>query len=49
MKNLNFSDFSYNKQVDEQIRLTETKLACMVNWNLELGSSKKIMQGIAKK
>ena len=33
IKNLNLSDFSYNKQVDGQIRVKETKLACMKNWN----------------
>ena len=29
------SEFSYIKQVDGQIRLKETKLACMENWNWE--------------
>ena len=29
IRNLNLSDFSYIKQ----IRLKETKLACMENWN----------------
>ena len=38
IKRLNLSDFSYIKQVDGQIRLRETKLACMVNWNREIGS-----------
>ena len=33
IKNLNLSDFSYNKQVDGQIRVKETKLDCMKNWN----------------
>ena len=48
IKNLNLSDFSYIKQVHGQIRLRETKLTCMEIWNWEIGSSKKIMQGIAK-
>ena len=43
------SDFEYTKQVDGQIRLREKRLVCMENWNWEIGSSKKIMQGIAKK
>ena len=49
IKNLNLSDFSHIKQVDGQIRLKETNLACLENWYWETGSSKKIMQGIAKK
>ena len=49
IKNLNLSDFSYTKQVDGQIRLREKRLVCMDNRNREIGSSKKIMQGIAKK
>ena len=48
IKNLNLNDFSYIKQVHGQIRLRETKLTCMEIWNWEIGSSKKIMQGIAK-
>ena len=48
IKNLNLSDFSYIKQVHGQIGLRETKLTCMEIWNWEIGSSKKIMQGIAK-
>ena len=47
IKNLNLNDFSYIKQVHGQIRLRETKLTCMEIWNWEIGSSKKIMQGIA--
>ena len=31
IKNLNLSDFNYIKKTDGQIRLKETKLACMVN------------------
>ena len=31
IKSLNLSDFSHNKQVDGQIRLKVTKLACMEN------------------
>ena len=32
-----------------QIRLNEIKVACMENWIWEMDSSKRIMQGIAKK
>ena len=49
IRNLNLSDFSYIKQVDGQIRLKETKLACMDKWIWEIGSSKKIMQEIDQK
>ena len=49
IRNLNLIDFSYIKQVDGQIGLREIKLACMENWNWEMGSSRKIMQQIAKK
>ena len=49
IKNLDLNDFSYIKQVDEQIMLREIKLACMEKWNWEMGSSKKIMQEIPKK
>ena len=48
IKNLNLNDFNYTKSVDGQIRLRETRLACMENWNWEMDSSKKIMQGIVK-
>ena len=47
--NLDLNDFSYTKQVDGQIRLRETRLACMENWNWEIGSSTKILQVIATK
>ena len=46
IKNLNLNDFGHIKQVDGQISLKEVKSACMVNWNCEVGSSKKIMQEI---
>ena len=49
IKNLNLSDFKYTKQVDGQIRLRETRLVCVKNCFREIGSSKKIMHGIAKK
>ena len=49
IKHLNLSDFNHTKQVDGQIRPRETRLVCMEKWNWELESSKKIMQGIAKK
>ena len=49
IKNLNLSDFSCIKRVDRQIRLRKTKSACIENRNREIGSSMKIMQGIAKK
>ena len=49
IKNLNLNDFRYIKQVDGQIKLREVKLACMDNWNWEIGSAKKIMQQIGKK
>ena len=49
IKNLNLNDFRYIKQVDEQIKLREVKLACMENWNWEMGSVKRIMQEIANK
>ena len=48
MNNLSLNDFRYIKQVDGQIKLKETKLACTDKWNWEIGSSMKIMQGIAK-
>ena len=48
IKNLNVSDFSYIKQVDGQIRLRGTTLACMENWNWRTDSSEKIAQKIAE-
>ena len=48
IKNLNVSDFSYIKQVDGQIRLRGTKLACMENWNWRIDSFEKIEQKIAE-
>ena len=33
MNNLSLNDFSYIKQVDGQIKLKETKLACTDKWN----------------
>ena len=49
IKNLNLSDFTYIKQIDVQINLKETSLACMEKWEWETNSSKKIKQKIAKK
>ena len=49
-RSLNLNDFNCTKQVGGQIWLREIKKsACMENWNWEIRSSKKIMQGIAKK
>ena len=33
LENLNLSDVNYTKQVHGQIRLRETRLVCMENWN----------------
>ena len=49
IKNLNLNDFNYIKQIDEQIKLSEIKLAFMENWNWEISSPKRIMQESAKK
>ena len=49
IRSLNLNDFSYNKQVDGQIKLREINSACMEVWNWEIGTSKKIMQEVAKK
>ena len=38
IRSSNLNDSSYNKPVDGQIRLKETELACMENWNREMGS-----------
>ena len=42
------SDFDQIKQADGHIMLREMKLVCMENWNWGLGSSKRVMQRIAK-
>ena len=39
-RNLSLNDSRYNKQVDGQIRVKETKAACMESWNWEIDSSK---------
>ena len=43
------NDVRYNKQIDGQIQLKEKKSDCMQNWNWQMGSSKKSIQGIVKK
>ena len=45
---LNPNDINYDKQVNGQIKLNETELACVANWSWKIDFTRKTTQSVVK-